>query len=395
MLRAIKIRLYPTTEQQRLLRIQFGCARYVWNDALAKTREAYHQTGKSLRWSELSARLPQMKRDLPWLAEADAQVLQQSLANLAAAFEAFFHKRAHYPRFKSKHNRQSIRYPQRNRIDGNRIRLGKIGMVACVVHRIVDNNEIRSVTVSRGQDNRYYASVLVEDNQQIPDSSNEGQAIGIDVGLVDLAVTSDGSHFTNPRHLNRATRNLKRKQQSLSRKKKGSKSRNRARLLVARAYAHVAACRRDYTHKLSRKIVDENQVIVFESLNVKGMLQNPNLARSIGDAGWGMFKNFCVYKAAWSGKTVISVDRWFPSTKTCNGCGHITERLDLSTRAWTCPNCAAEHDRDVNAAKNIRDEGLRMLSAGRTPAAATGGCVSRDDESDLVIRATADEGRSS
>jgi len=392
MLRAAKYRLYPTAEQRHALAVNFGCARYVWNDALALIRESYRSTGKSPKWAELSARLPKMKKELPWLAEAQAQVLQQSLANLSAAFEAFFHKRARYPKFKSRRDRQSIRFPQNIKFSGNRIFVGKVGAVLCSLHR-TGLGIPRSMTVSLGQDGRYYAAVLFEDGLPEPIPSSKGSAIGIDVGLTDLAVTSNGSKFANPRHLNRADRNLKRKQRKLSRKKKGSKSRNRARLLVARAHAHVVACRRDYAHKLSRRLVDENQVIVFEDLSVKNMLRNPKLSRAIGDAGWAQLRSFCEYKARWAGKTIVVVGRWFPSTKTCSACGYAAEKLPLSVRSWECPKCGVRHDRDVNAAINIRDEGLRVISAGRTPAAAAGGCVRPKRDVRRPVDAATDEGR--
>jgi putative transposase len=206
--------------------------------------------------------------------------------------------------------------------------------------------------------------------------STEGKAIGVDLGLIDFAATSAGSKFTNPRHLSRAERNLKRKQRKLSRKRIGSKSRNKARVLVARAHERVSNARRDWLHKLSRRLVDENQVIAVEDLCVKAMVRSPTLSKSISDAGWGTFTRMIEYKAAWAGKAFVRIGRFFPSSRACSTCGAIGEKMPLNVRRWTCPHCGSAHDRDVNAAINIRDEALRLMAAG-TVASAGGALVSR------------------
>jgi putative transposase len=329
----------------------------------------------------MTLRLPKLKQEFEWLAEADSQALQQSLQCLARAYENFFAKRGRFPRFKSKHGRQSIQYPQRVKIDGSRIYLPKVGWVKCIVHREIFG-KFRTVTVSRNACGQFHAAVLTRNDVALPDVSIEGKAIGVDVGLTHLTVTSNGSKFGNPRHLNKAAKNLKRKQQSLSRKKKGSNSRNKARKLVARAHQRVADARKDHLHKLSRRIVNENQVIAVEDLHVKGMLKNHNLARAVSDVGWSMLANFLEYKAAREGKAFIRCDRWFPSSKACSDCGAVCDKMPLNVRSWTCAHCGAVHDRDVNAAKNIRDEGLRIL-AGGMPAAASGGRVRRGRKSNL------------
>ncbi|WP_255565205.1 transposase [Methylovirgula sp. HY1] len=215
----------------------------------------------------------------------------------------------------------------------------------------------------------------------------------MDVGLTHLAVTSDGSKFDNPRHLRKAERNLKRKQRMPSRKKKGSSRRAKGRQLVARAHARVTCARKDHLHKLSRRIVNENQVIAVEDLHVKGMMKNHSLARATSDAGWGMLANVLEYKAARAGKAFVKCGRWFPSSKACSNCGSISESMPLDIRAWTCTHCGARHDRDVNAARNIRDEGLRIL-AGGLPAAARGGYVRRGVRRNPRVRAVASEARS-
>lgn len=375
MLSATRIRLYPTPEQRQKLAVQFGCARWVWNNAFDLTQKTYRETGKGLSYHALAVRLPKLKQEFEWLTDADSQVLQQSLQNLAAAFDNFFARRARYPRFKSKQGRQSIQYPQRVKIDGSRVCLPKVGWVKCVVHR-ESVGKVKTVAVSKNACGQYHAAILTDDAMPLPPVSTEGKAIGIDVGLLDLAVTSDGSKFPNPRHIRKAERNLKRKRRTLSRKQNGSNSRNKARRLVARAHQRVADARRDHLHKLSRRIVNENQVICVEDLPVKGMMKNHNLAGAIGDVGWGMFTRFLEYKTGRDGKAFVRTNRFFPSSKACSRCGSITDKMSLDVRQWTGPHCGARHDRDINAAKNIRDEGLRLLAAG-TVASAGGGSVSR------------------
>ena len=381
MLNATRIRLYPTELQAQSLAVQFGCARWVWNSALALCQETYRATGKGLKYHTLAIRLPKLKQEFEWLKDADSQALQQSLQNLARAYENFFAKRGKYPRFKSKHGRQSIQYPQRVKIEGKLIYLPKVGWVRCVVHREIVG-KFKTVTVSRNACGQFHAAVLTDDGLELPTVSTEGKAVGIDVGLTHLAITSDGSKFDNPRHLRKAQRNLKRKQKSLSRKKKGSKRRDKARKLVARAHERVACARHDNLHKISRKIVDENQVIAVEGLSVKGIMANHSLAKATADASWGTLTRFLEYKAARAGKAFVKCDRWYPSTKVCNACGSISDKIPLDIRSWTCAHCGVLHDRDVNAARNIRDEGLRIL-AGGMPAAASGGRVRHGRKSNL------------
>ena len=389
MLNATRIRLYPSTAQGQCLAVQFGCARWVWNNALTLTGELYRTTGKGLNYHAMSVRLPKLKQEFEWLADADSQALQQSLQNLARAFENFFAKRGKYPRFKTKHGRQSVQYPQRVKIEGTRIYLPKVGWVSCVVHREIIG-KVKTVTISRNACGQFHAAILTDDGEAMPVVTTEGRAIGIDVGLTHLAVTSDGSKFENPRHLRRATKNLKRKQRKLSRKKKGSTGRNKARKLVARVHEHIACARKDYLHKLSRRLVSENQVIAVENLNVKGIMANHTLAKATGDAGWSMLTNFLEYKAARAGKAFIKCDRWYPSSKTCSACGAVCDKMPLNVRAWTCAACGMLHDRDINAAVNIRDEGLRILAAGNA-ASASGGNVSHGRGRRSPIRAVAVE----
>jgi putative transposase len=384
--------LYPTQEQEEILARQFGCARWAYNDALAITQKLYQETGKGLTWVAMLNRLPVLKAEHEWLKECDSQVLQSSLRHLASAYQNFFDKRGKYPRFKSKHGRQSIQYPQRVKIDTNRIRLPKVGLVKCVVHRDIVG-AIKTVTVSRNACGHYYAAVLTEDGRKLPPVSTDGKAVGIDVGLTHLAVTSDGNTFANPRHIRKHERNLKRKQQKLSRAKKGSNSRNKARLKVARVHERVGNARRDYLHNVSRRLVNENQVIAVEDLAVKNMTKNHNLAKAINDAGWSELCRQLEYKAAWDGKAFIKVGRWFPSSKACSDCGFIQEKMPLDVRAWKCGNCGSQHDRDVNAATNIKQEALRILAAGMAASAAGGdvrrGTSRRTRQAPLPLKAEA------
>ena len=378
MITATQIRLYPTTVQEEILAKAFGCARWFWNNSLAETQRVYRETGKGLGQFAMNSRLPVLKKEFEWLAEPHSQVLQSVSLNLSRSFVNFFEKRAKFPNFKSKHGKQSIQYPQGVKIvDNSKVSLPKIGLVKSVVHREIIG-QIKTVTVSKTPTGKYFASILTETGTAAPVVSFEGKILGIDVGLKNLAITSEGSKFDNPKHIAKAAMNLKRKQQKLSRKVKGSNARTKAKLLVAKAHEKTANARKDYLHKLSHKLTSDNQigVIAVEDLHVKGMMKNHCLAKAISDVGWGMFTGFLEYKAARNGKGFVRVNRFFPSSKACSACGHIVSSLSLSIRAWKCDKCGASHDRDVNAAKNIALEAERMIAAG-IAGTASGGNVSR------------------
>jgi putative transposase len=395
MLNATRMRIYPAQAQIQPLAVQFGCARWVFNNALELTQATYRKTGKGLSYHSLATRLPKLKKELEWLKEADSQVLQQSLQNLAAAFDGFFSRRTRYPRFKSRHHRQSIQYPQRVRIEGNRIYLPKVGWVKIVVHRPIEGR-IKTVTVSREPCGHDYASVLTDNAKPLPTAKmpRGGHFTGIDVGLTDLAVTGKGQHIVNPRHLLQAEKNLKRKQRKLSRKQKGSNSRAKARRLVARAHERLKNTRKDFLHKLSRQLVDENQAIAVEDLCVKAMVKAPTLAKAVSDVGWGMLTRLCAYKCERVGKPFQRTDRFFPSSKLCHCCGHRCTEMPLSVRQWTCPGCGVVHDRDENAARNIGQEADRIWALG-TRAPVGGGTVRHGRRRKLAFRASANEARSS
>jgi putative transposase len=279
----------------------------------------------------------------------------------------------------NKKNHQSIQYPQGVKIVENSLKFpGRLGTVKAKLHRSIEGR-IKTVTVSVTPSGKYLASILTDVEGEIPEAKTDGKVAGIDLGLTDFAIVHDGqktSKYANPKHFAKHQRNLARKQAKLARKQKGSKNREKARKLVARVYERLSNVRQDYLHKLSRKLVDDNQVIVVENLNVKGMVLNHKLAKAISDASWGMFVNFLSYKLEREGKVLVEIDRWFPSSKTCSSCHYQISELPLNVRMWDCPSCGTHHDRDENAAINIRAEGIRQLWVSGTGTSANGRDVS-------------------
>lgn len=350
--KAYKFRLYPNQEQQENLVRQFGCARFVYNHFLRQRIDHYAATGKGLSYHMTAKLLTDLKctAGFEWLQEANAQALQQSLRDLDTAYKNFFDMRAAFPSFKSKHDKQSFRVPQAFRVEDDRLIIPKTSPIKIVVHRPIEG-VMKQVTLSRTKSGRYFASILCE--VEIPEPEYKGGAIGIDLGLTDFIVTSDGEREPTPKYLRRAEKRLKRLQRCVSRRQKGSKGREKARRELAKQHEKVANQRGDFLHKLSRRLVDENQVITVESLHVKGMMRNHHLAKSIADAGWSEFVRQLKYKGEWYGCEVQQVDRFFPSSKRCHECGYINQALTLAQREWACPACGVLHDRDVNAAQNI------------------------------------------
>ncbi len=377
--KAVQVRLYPSQEQQILLAQTFGSARWWWNYALNKSIETYKETGKGLGRSALNALLPALKKaeDTCWLADCYSQVLQAATLNLTTAYKNFFEGSARFPRFKSKHGKQSIQYPQNVKIVEGCVKLpGNIGLVKARIHRPIEG-KIKTVTVSKTPSGKYFASILTEIEGENPTVS-EGKIYGVDLGLKHFAVVTDGekiSKYDNPKHLAKHKKNLKRKQQKLARKQKGSNSRRKYRKVVAKVYERVNNSRQDFLHKLSYKLVSHSQAVIVENLHVKGMVRNHNLAKAISDCGWGMFTNFLAYKLERKGGKLVEIDRWFPSSKLCSNCFYCVDEMPLDVREWTCPHCGTYHDRDSNAAINIRAEGIRMLKADGSAVSAVGGEV--------------------
>lgn len=319
MLQGVKSRLYPNTEQKKLLEQSFGNYCWLWNSCLNLMNETYKNTGKGLSGYEAKKLIPGLKKEHEWLKLTYSQCLQQVYLNLAVAFNNLFEKRAKDPRFKLKYNKQSIQYTQNITIIEQGLKLPKIGEFKAIIYRPI-KGKIKTVTISKNSYNQYFASVLFEDGQEKLESSTDSQAIGIDVGLTHFAITSNSSKYDNPKFLNPYKQNLKRKQKQLSRKQKGSNNHNKARKKVAMIHRKITNCREDFLHELSRRIVDENQVIVTENLNIEGMIQNHCLAEVTGQVGWGIFTTMLKYKAENEGKVYQEVDRFFPSSNICHVC---------------------------------------------------------------------------
>ena len=355
--KAFKYRFFPTDDQAAQLAKTFGCARYVYNQALEYRTAAWQQEKKSIGYRLTAAKLTEwkMEPEKAFLSEVSSVVLQQSLRNLDTAFTNFFEKRAQYPKFKSRRDRQSARYATNAfTFRDGQITLAKQSTTLEIVwsRPLPDDAKILNLTVSRDTSERYFVSILVEtDVQPLRRAKAE---VGIDVGIKTLATTSDGEKLENPRPLVKREQRLKRLQRRLSRKARGSNNRRKARLKVARLHAKISDVRRDRLQKFTTKIIRENQAIFVEGLNVAGMVQNHNLAKHIVDAAFGEIFRELEYKAKWYGRTYLPLDRFFPSSKLCSSCGHLLDELPLSVREWDCPACGAHHDRDINAAINIK-----------------------------------------
>ncbi len=379
---AQKIRLYPNSEQQQQLARAMGCCRFWWNHALNICNQTYIETGKGISRTGLNALLPKLKKEYEWLkTDVYSQSLQQTTLNLSRAFINFFEKRAKYPRFKSKHGKQSVGFPQHTSIQGDYLKLPKIGLIKAVFDRRYEG-KIKTVTISKNSTGKYFASIIYEVDACFI-SGNGNKILGIDLGIKDFAVVHDGtktSKYANPRHIKKHEKNLARKQKKLSRHKLGSKSRQKAKNKVARVHARISNSRQDFLHKLSRKLTNESKVIVVESLNIRGLVRNHKLAKAISDVGWGMFVNFLSYKLERENKTLVEIDRFFPSSHICPNCLTQQPKMDLSVREWTCINsaCNATHDRDEAASRNIRAEGIRMLKADGIAVSASEGSVRQD-----------------
>ena len=361
MINAIKYRLYPTAEQQELLSKYFGSVRWVYNEALAHCIEQYKTTGKTPSEYLLINRLPVLKIQHPWLCEAPSQSLQQSMMNLANAFKNFFSGKYKYPKFKNKHAKQSIRFVQNLHINTFDIKLPKIGKIDALVHKTTSGT-VKSITISKNAAGQYHASVIYEDNIDTPKPNYNGKLVGIDLGVKDIIVASDGYRVANPKIFKKYLKNLKRKQQALARCKDNTKRRLKAKLKVAKIHNKITNARKDLLHKISRRLVDENQVIIFESLKIGNMIKNRHLAQAIITIGWDILVNYTAYKAARLGKVVLYAPLNFPSSKLCHVCGHKYKELTLKDREWVCPSCGTHHDRDDNASLNLQQYGEMSLT---------------------------------
>ena len=365
--RAFKYRFYPTPEQETLLRRTMGCTRLVYNRALAVRTQAWYDEKKRVGYSDTSALLTEWKKqdDLQFLSEVSCVPLQQGLRHLQKAFSNFFEGRAKYPTFKKKRNGGSAEFTK----SAFKFRNGQVFLAKCSEplpirwsRELPKGATPTTITVKLSPAGRWTVSLLVEvEIEPLPPCSNE---IGVDLGVTSLVALSDGEKIANPKGFNAKRRKLKKAQKALSRKQKGSNNRHKARLKVAKVHQEIADARKDFLHKLTIRLVRENQTIAVEDLAAKNMVKNRKLALSITDASWGELVRQLEYKCDWYGRTLVKIDRWFPSSKRCGKCGHIVEKLPLNIREWDCPNCGAHHDRDINAAQNILAVGLAVKVCG-------------------------------
>ena len=367
---AYRCRAYPGPAQQQVLSRTFGCIRVVWNRTLAVRRTRWHLERKGTSYGASDRALTAMKKDpdLAFLSEVSCVPLQQALRHQHKAFGAFFARRARYPRFKSRRSRQSAHYTRSAfTMRGGELRLAKTDGPLRFVWSWPDVDltalDPAMVIVSRESDGRWYVTFTIDGDAPEP-LEETGHAVGVDLGVTDFAVTSDGQQIVNPRHLERKARNLARYQRRMARCRKGSANRVKAAAKVARAYRKVRHARRDFLHRISTRLVRQNDVIVIEDLNVSGMVKNRRLAGAISDCGWGEFRRQLEYKCERYRRQLVVIDRWYPSSKTCSACGYLLAELSLSTRTWQCPSCGTRHDRDLNAAKNILAAGQAVTACG-------------------------------
>ena len=367
--KAFKYRFYPTSEQETLLRRTMGCARLVYNKALAARTEAWYERQERVGYAETSAMLTQWKKqeDLQFLSEVSCVPVQQGLRHLQTAFTNFFAGRSKYPKFKKKHHGGNAEFTK----SAFKWRDGQVYLAKCAEplairwsRNIPEGAQPSTITVKLSPSGRWTVSLLVDVQiETLPESPNQ---IGLDLGITSLIALSKSEKVANPKAFKAKRRKLRKAQKALSRKNKGSNNRHKARLKVAKVHAEISNARNDFIHKLTTRLVRESQMIAVEDLSVKNMVKNHKLALAISDASWGELVRQLEYKCDWYGRTFVKIDRWFPSSKRCGHCGHIVDKLPLNIREWDCPNCSTHHDRDINAAKNILAAGLAVNVCGAT-----------------------------
>lgn len=367
---AYKYRIYPTKEQEVLLAKHFGCVRFVWNYFLNERKEHYLKNKEeietkrikgNLNYYDNARQLTLLKREKEWLKDCNSQSLQATLKHLDSAYKMFFRKTHAFPNFKNKDARQSFTIPQHFKLEGKKIHLPKFNEEI----KVKEHRELKGrfvvATLSKSTANKYYISIIVEKETQ--DFSVVNKSIGIDLGIKDLIVCSDGVKYPNAKPLSSLEKKLKYKQKQLSKKVKGSSNRRKAKHKVAIVHEKIKNTRSDHIHKITKAIINENQVIIAEDLHVKGMMRNHKLAKSISDVAWHEIQRQLEYKSNWSGRTYSVIDRFFPSSKMCSSCNFVNDKLTLKDRIWDCPSCNTKLDRDLNASINILNQGLNNLQA--------------------------------
>ena len=396
MLKAIKIRIYPSDEQKQFINRQLGCCRVVYNSCLAYRRDKYEKEGISITSSQAINYIVELKKEREWLKEVHSKVLQQSVMDMNSSYKNFFERRCGFPKFKSKKDyEQKCRFPKDAFIGvrGNRIDLIKSLKdihFKCSVRdeKYLNKNQdkVHSLTLTKTKSDQYYLSVLVD--KQIEPKQSVNYVVGIDLGIKDFVITSEGQVFENLHFKKSETNKLKRLQRQLSRKQPNSKNREKTRIKLAKLNQKIRNKKLHYLHQISNQLVSENQIICMEDLNVKGMMKNHNLAESIGEMNFGEFKNLLTYKCLQYGRQLVFIDRFYPSSKTCHCCGYVNKSLTLSDRQWVCPECNSVIDRDLNAAMNIKDEGLRKIIGWSSPKFTPADCPTMDDKREISLKSS-------